>query len=205
MKKLNLKKHSDLAESNTSMVTLVNITILKDIKKLNKTQRLLINEYKSVSNDSWLVKASLTLTNAILTQNRAVFILTRDSLFNLLSIDTNHKNKVTLKNSEYSRFINHITKYLIKVNKFKRYNRQVMVCEVILPEVFKLIKTDINKQRRETIMFVTGEILNLDNTLKIESIIQNYISFRKTPIQKNRSFKVKSKINLIIERYKKFK
>ena len=141
MKKLNLKKHSDLAESNSSMITLVNITILKDIKKLNKIQRLLLNEYKSISNDSWLIKASLTLTNAILTQNRAVFILTRDSLFNLLSIDTNHKNKVSLRNSEYSRFINHITKYLIKVNKFKRYNRQVMVCEVILPEVLKLIKT----------------------------------------------------------------
>lgn len=199
--KLNISKRGNKVNSESGMFTLVDLTILESIKKKNSIHRSFIEEYKEVHNDTWMIKASLTLVNAVYTQKRGIFILTRDSLANLLEMDTNHKNKASLRKDQYRHFINHITKYILTIEKFKRYNREVMVCTVILPELLEMINVDMDKQKREMRTFVTGEMSTPESD--ILSIINRHISVKNNnPNEFKTGFKVVADIKRIMKKYK---
>ena len=201
--KINIKKLNREAEAKGNMFTLVNLTIISDFKKSTKLTRMLEEEYKDVQTSDWKVKTMLTLVNAILTQNRSVFILTRKTLCDLLEKDSNHINKVNLVLSNYRVFINHITNSLVKITKYKRHNKEVMVCTVIDKDLIKLIKADSYTQNNEVKMFITGEV---DNRAElIEQIYNRYVSFRVTPSKQNTSFKTPRKIQNIVDNYTKMK
>jgi hypothetical protein len=78
-----------------------------------------------------------------------------------------------------------------------------MVCEIVNPDVLKLIKADIDNQRSEVKLFVTGEVDPIIE--QIQSIVNNYFEIKVTPIEQNKSFKVARKIKNIIEKYQKMK
>jgi hypothetical protein len=185
------------------MVTLVDLTIIKDSPKKTKLIRMLEYEYKDCHNSDWLTKTMLTILNAAITQNRGVFILTRDSITSLLDKDTNHYAKVSLKYNSYKNLIKYLTNSLLEITKYKRFNRGVMVCEIVNPDVLKLIKADIDNQRSEVKLFVTGEVDPIIE--QIQSIVNNYFEIKVTPIEQNKSFKVARKIKNIIEKYQKMK
>lgn len=201
--RIDIKRLKRDAETKSNMFTLVNLTLLSDFKKQTRFTRMLQGEYKEVRNDSWEVKIMLTLVNSILTQNRAVFILTRDSIAKLIEKDNNHINKVSLNNRDYKHFINYITNSLINITKYKRFNRDVMVATVKDINILSLIKADRYSQLNEVIMFVTGEVDETEK--KILDIIHRYQSFKVTPIEQNTSFKNTRKIQNIIEKYDKMK
>jgi len=185
------------------MFTLVNLTIISDFKKSTKFTRMLKEEYKEVRNNNWQSKVMLTLINAMTTQNRGVFILTKESLVRLIEKDSNHPNKVTLRHNDYKGFINHIGNSLVSISKHKRFNRDVMVCTVINKTILKLIKANLYDQYKEVKMFVTGEI---DNRIElIQEIYNRYVSFRVTPSTQNTNFFNRKRIENIIEKYSKMK
>ncbi len=213
MSRLNIKKLSNDAELKSNMHTLVNLTILSKSSKKNKLHRILEHEYKDVVNDNWLTKVSLTISNAIITQDKSVFILTRESITRLLKSDTNHINPVSMKNDQYKIIIQHISKYLCSIKKYKNgYNRYIMVCSVIAPTILKQLKSNRLTQEQEVRMFINGEIqeeqfaANEATIEAIKSITQRYIDIKNNQnIIWNSSFRIPSKIKKIEERYNKVK
>lgn len=201
--RINIKKLNRDAESKGNMFTLVNLTIISDFKKSTKLTRMLQEEYKDVQTSDWQAKIMLTLVNSMITQNRGVFILTKESLLRLIEKDSNHLNKVTLRHSDYKGFINHITNSLISITKYKRFNRDVMVCTVIDKDLLKLINANLYIQNNEVRMFITGEV---DNRAELITEIYNrYVSFRVTPPQQNKNFITRKRIENITEKYSKMK
>lgn len=201
--RINIKKLNREAEAKGNMFTLVNLTIISDFKKSTKLTRMLEEEYKDVRNGDWQAKIMLTLVNAMITQNRGAFILTKESLLRLIEKDTNHLNKVTLRHSDYKGLINHISNSLITISKHKRFNRDIMVCTVINKDILKLIKANLYDQYKEVKMFITGEV---DNRAElIQEIYNRYVSFRVTPPTQNRNFFSRKRIENITEKYSKMK
>lgn len=201
--KIDIKKLNRDAESKGNMFTLVNLTIISDFKKSTKLTRMLADEYKECHNSNWQTKVMLTLINSMVTQNRAVFILTRDSIVKLLESDTNHINKVSLRYNDYKSLINYLTNSLLNITKYKRFNRDVMVCSLNNKDILSLIKADLYNQQNEVKMFITGEVDNSESL--VLDIINRYRSFKITPIEQNNSFKNVRKIRNITEKYKKMK
>lgn len=204
--KLNLKEVSKKAEIESGMLTLVNLTILSEHKKLTKSQRELENEYKELSNENWILKTSLTLINAILTQKRGVFILTRQSLINLLEKDTNHRNKVSLRKEDYKHFIRHISTFMVKINKVRKQHKEVMIAEVIWDELLKELNVDLKDQRRECMLFITKESNHRNLDYLINSIFSRYDTFikpNKPTLESN--LHISSAIKAIINNYKTIK
>lgn len=201
--KINIKKLNRDAETKGNMFTLVNLTIIVDFKKSTKFTRMLEEEYREVQASDWQAKIMLTLINSMITQNRGVFILTKESLLRLIEKDNNHLNKVTLRNNDYKGFINHITNSLISITKYKRFNRDVMVCTVIDKDILKLINANLYIQNNEVKMFITGEV---DNRAElIMEIYNRYVSFKVSPPEQNKNFISRKRIENIAEKYKKMK
>lgn len=159
-KKIDLVKESNDAEAISNMYNLVNLTVLDKITKSTKITRLLEESYKDAKSNTWLTKVTISIINSILTQNRKVFILNRDFIGRLVDNDTNHYNKVSFNKAKYQLLIEHITKYLCKIEKIKRSNYYVMMCILTHTELLKLIKGNIIEQEKEVRLFITGEIVD---------------------------------------------
>lgn len=156
-KKIDLVKESNDAEITSNMYNLVNLTILTEMKKSTKITRLLDDSYKDAKSNTWLTKITITIINSVLTQNRKVFILNRDFLTKLVDSDSNHYGKVSFNNSKYKQLIDHITKYLCKIEKIKRNNYYVMMCIITHAELLKIIKADITEQENEVRTFINNK------------------------------------------------
>lgn len=205
----NIKELAKIADAKTNMFTLVNLTNLKEVKKSTKITRKLAEDYKEVHNEHWITKATVTLVNSIVTQNKSSFLLTRASLTKLVESDMNHEKRISVSNKEYTRFINHITDYLVDIVKIPRNGKEVMVCYVKLPELLKVLKVDKALQDREIRMFVTGEIIESDEVIQlkqeaaIRAIVNRYLEFKYTPDNNmlQNSFKLASKVKRIMVNY----
>lgn len=206
---MNVLEFSKSLESKQDMFTLTSTTLLNRncVAKFEGKAK----QYKQARTYDWIHKATLTFVNSIITENKAVFVLTRESLRKVLASDKNWTQPLGLANSEYKHFIKHISKRLVSITKHKRLNREVMICTVIYPELLKLIDADITKQTREVKMFVTGEIemesevvetVNVEAVNYINSIIDRLLNIKNIENRnKLSSFGVAAKINGIVSRY----
>jgi hypothetical protein len=206
---------TNLIESNIaeSSYTLVSTTDYNKLPKSNKLSRMMLEEYKECNNKHWITKASISLMNGILTQNRKVFILTRKTLIDLVDNDCNHKNRVKIDNNQYKLFISTISKSLVSIQKLKRKRNEVMVCTVKNETILSYLTSDLIEQQKQVIGFITGEIYDdtnsintlsseqENNILAIHKIVNKFDYFRQNyNPQFNKSFKIVGKLKRINER-----
>ena len=165
---LSIKKLTKSVKKKTKMYTLVNVTILSELKKLKKIHRELDDQYKELQTESWIDRTFLTIINAIITQNRKVFILTRTNLTALLKKDDNHPNKPCVNKDEYAILISALTDVLLSIDKVKRGPNYVSICTVKSKEILKHLTSDQTAQEKEVREYVTKS--NFRRTTSNESI-----------------------------------
>jgi len=169
---INVKKLTKTNKKKTKMYTLVNVTILSELVKKKKVHRELEEQYKELRNESWIDQTTLTIINAIITQNRKVFILTRGVLEKLLVLDTNHFNKPCLNRNEYDILISTISDKLVSINKIKRGSIYVTVCTVKSKGILKYLTADQAEQEKEIIHYITKNNFKRTSSQETSNLIK---------------------------------
>lgn len=174
-KKINFIKDSNNAKLLSNMYNLENLTMLKDIKKSTKISRLLSEQYKEVRNLDWFDKITITIINCLLTQNRKVFLLNRDYLLRLVKNDTNHYSDIGFQTKNYKALVNHLSKFICKIEKVKRHKQYVLMCTVFHTDLLNLIEADILEQEKELRNFISE-----NSTKDVPDLYQTSFKFRKS-------------------------
>lgn len=133
------------------------LIVLKQTRKIEEIDlfeekwKVIKNEYIENINGDWLDKAMTSFLNSIVYSNRAVFIITRESLRQLLKSDENWDKTIGLKDSNYPIFLceminGELIKKIVDGTKASVY-------ELISPELLKFINADVEAQRLEAVEF----------------------------------------------------
>lgn len=108
-------------------------------------------------------KAVWCIINSILYQERVCFTLTRDSLRKMIKNDQNLS--FGLKNDNYSKIVKVLTTGKEPLLKQIAKGEKAYAYEVISPILLKLLVVDVNEQRKQTIDFANGLLIDevIDN------------------------------------------
>lgn len=137
-----------------------NLVILKYTRKINDSDLLLPEwftlaaDYKAAEDEQTIIKALISLRNAIIFQRRVVFCLSRDCTRELINQDKNWKQSPGLKNENYKLIIS----MAIQLNMIKEVqkgrSKQLSVYEVIDNELLQILKINVDAQTQEVFDFV---------------------------------------------------
>lgn len=114
--------------------------------------------------DSVLFKKAVTVLNAILTQDRVIFILTEEGLRKLLASDANLDSAQGANSSSHKAVIKLICNSGLVKCIIPRNGRQPNVFEVVDPDILKLLIVNRDQQLKEAQEFI-GNRKTLDNSL----------------------------------------
>lgn len=128
-----LTKTSLLTETNAPWVT----KLQADYSKGNN------GEFNNID------RISTSLLNAAFTQQRTVFLISRDSLRELVNSDKNHKKKPTFGNKYYPKVIKLVCNGGLLKELVKGEGRRAGVYEVVLPSVLKFMPKEVTEQREQ--------------------------------------------------------
>lgn len=148
---------SNEAIKSTNMCNLVTLTNLSDLTKSTKVTRYIANGYKVSRNQPLLTKMTVTIINAILTQNRKVFIFNKSILTELIKNDPNHYNQLGFSSDNYRRLLAHLNSFLCDLKKVTRKGHYVTIGTVTHKSVLKLLTSDLDVQTKEVLEFINKE------------------------------------------------
>jgi hypothetical protein len=114
---------------------------------------VMAKEYADSQDSEWSVKAIISIVNSIIYQRRLVFLVTRDSLRDLLNSDKNWVKSIGLKTDNYKFILKILYKTvgeLVESFESKRNNRKFSIIKVNNPDILKFLSVNYDEQLKET-------------------------------------------------------
>jgi hypothetical protein len=105
-------------------------------------------------------KVLVSIKNAIITQRRVVFAITRANLSTLVTSDRNWKVKAGFDNNAYPQYIATMTNPKLNFVKCIQVGspRQPAVYEVLSEDILQYLQVDVAQQRKEVLDFVNKSV-----------------------------------------------
>jgi len=138
-----------------------------------------------------VTKNVCSVLNSILYQRRVVFVLTRESVKNIVSSDKNWKTRVGFRNENYRKIIgllcknNIIEEIVFPENKSKK----TMVFKVIEPFFLSLLQVDAEKQMSEVLFFIDRKSKENNKTEKDHKTIEGLTMKERIKERMNKTLK----------------
>jgi len=171
-----------------------NRIILKSTKLITKEDSIndpawevMSKEYEEAQDSEWSVKAIISIVNSIIYQRRLVFLMTRNSLRDLLNSDKNWNKPIGLKTDNYKFILRIMYKTvgeLVESFESKRNNRKFSIIKVNNPDILKFLSVNYDEQLQETKDFLETPSLKKDHKISVKKNKEDVVKITEFPEHK---------------------